>query len=386
MPERGPLLGRFDRSAIQVGTRPQQNAVNQLAEFFFQYGLFFLKVLTLAAVFGVSIAVIIGLVNRAPPGSDAHIEVTRVNERLKNEKETLEWALLDEGSQSSHEKEQRAKRKRARKEEKKALRARKKARTPEPAGVELPRTFVLDFDGDLHASAVTNLRRELTAILAVATNSDEIVLRLESGGGLVHSYGLAASQLTRVKQKGIKLIVCVDRVAASGGYMMACVADRLVAAPFAVVGSIGVIAQFPNFNRLLRKHDVDFELATAGQHKRTLTMFGENTPQGRKKFQEDLETTHAAFKDFVQSQRPQVDVEKVATGEVWLGVRALDVALVDEIRTSDEYLTAACETRTVLEVRYVDKKSLRDKVLSSIETSAERVLSRLWFRATRPTL
>lgn len=360
--------------------------MNQLAEFFFQYGLFFLKVVTLTAVLAVSVALIIGLVNRAPPGSDAHLEVTRVNERLKNEKETLEWAMLDEGSQSVHEKEQQKKRKRARKEEKKALRARKKALQPEPAPPEQPRTFVLDFDGDLQASAVTNLRRELTAILALAKSSDEIVLRLESGGGLVHSYGLAASQLTRVKQKGIKLVVCVDRIAASGGYMMACVADRLIAAPFAIVGSIGVVAQFPNFNRLLRKHEVDFELATAGEHKRTLTMFGENTPEGRKKFQEDLETTHTVFKDFVRSQRPLVDIEKVATGEVWLGVRALDVALVDEIKTSDEYLTAACESRTVLEVRYVDKKSLRDKVMSSIESSAERVLSRIWSRATRPTL
>jgi serine protease SohB len=168
--------------------------------------------------------------------------------------------------------------------------------------------------------------------------------------------------------------------------MMACVADRLIAAPFAVVGSIGVVAQFPNFNRLLRKHDVDFELATAGEHKRTLTMFGENTPQGRKKFQEDLETTHLAFKDFVRTQRPQLNIDQVATGEVWLGMRAVDVALVDEIKTSDEYLTDACESRTVLEVRFVDKKSLRDKVMSSFEASAERVLSRVWSRATRPTL
>lgn len=337
-------------------------------------------------VFAVSIALIIGLVNRTPPGSDDHIEVTRVSERLKSEKETLEWALLDEGRLVTHEKEQKKKRKHARKEEKKARKAQKKSKSPEVAGASLPRTFVVDFDGDLHASAVSNLRRELTAILALALPTDEIVLRLESGGGLVHSYGLAASQLVRVKQKGIPLVVCVDRIAASGGYMMACVADRLIAAPFAVVGSIGVVAQFPNFNRLLRKHDVDFELATAGEHKRTLTIFGENTPEGRKRFQEDLETTHAAFKDFVKTQRPLVDIEQVATGEVWLGVRALEVALVDEIKTSDEYLSSACEDRTVLEVRYVEKKSLRDKVMSSIETSAERVLSRVWSRATRPML
>lgn len=360
--------------------------MNQLAEFFFQYGLFFLKVVTLTAIFAVAVAVLIGLANRTPPASEGHIEVTRVSERLKSDKEALEWAMLDEGSQIALEKEQRAKRKRERKEGKKALRSRKKSGQLEPKESAEPRTFVLDFDGDLQASAVSNLRRELTAILNLASKGDEIVVRLESGGGLVHSYGLAASQLTRARKKGVPLVVCVDRIAASGGYMMACVADRIIAAPFAVVGSIGVVAQFPNFNRLLRKHDVDFELATAGEHKRTLTMFGENTPQGRKKFQEDLDTTHAAFKDFIKSQRPHVDIDKVATGEVWLGTKALDVALVDEIQTSDEYLASACESRNVLEVRYVDKKSLRDRVMSSIEASAERVFSRIWSRTTRPTL
>lgn len=357
-----------------------------MAEFLFNYGLFFLKVITLAAIFAVFVVMVIGFLHRTPQGSDDHIQVTRVNERLKNEKETLEWSLLDEGSLGVHEKEQKKKRKRLRKEEKKARKARQKSSLPEPDSIPPARSFVVDFDGDLQASAVSNLRREVTAILALATPADEIVLRLESGGGLVHSYGLAASQLVRIKQKGVPLVVCVDRIAASGGYMMACVADRLIAAPFAILGSIGVVAQFPNFNRLLRKHDVDFELATAGDHKRTLTMFGENTPQGRKKFQEDLETTHKAFKDFVLSQRPRVAIEKVATGEVWLGAQAVEVALVDEIKTSDEYLASACENRTVLEVRYVEKKSLRDKVISSIEASAERVLSRVWSRATRPML
>lgn len=360
--------------------------MKQLAEFFFQYGLFFLKVVTVAAILAVVIAALIGLVNRTPPASDGHIEVTRVGERLKNDRENLEWAMLDEGKQVVLEKEQRTKRKRELKESKKALRAKIKSREEKPLESSALRTFVLDFDGDLQATAVSKLRRELTAILSLAAPGDEVALRLESGGGLVHSYGLAASQLTRVKKKGIKLVVCVDRVAASGGYMMACVADHIIAAPFAVVGSIGVVAQFPNFNRLLRKHDVDFELATAGEHKRTLTMFGENTPEDRKKFQEDLETTHQAFKDFVKTQRPSVDIEKVATGETWLGTRALEVALVDEIMTSDEYLTAACEDRNVLEVRYVEKTSLRDRMMSSVEASAERVLSRVWSHLTRPSL
>ncbi|MGK3627588.1 protease SohB, partial [Acinetobacter sp. A11] len=147
--------------------------------------------------------------------------------------------------------------------------------------------FVLDFKGDIQASAVENLREEITLILATAkAGRDRIVVRLESPGGMVHGYGLAAAQLVRLRDAGFHLTICVDKVAASGGYMMACIANEIIAAPFAIVGSIGVVAQVPNFNRLLKEHNVDFELYTAGQYKRTVTMFGENTPEGKAKFEE----------------------------------------------------------------------------------------------------
>ena len=105
-----------------------------------------------------------------------------------------------------------------------------------------------------------------------------------------------------------------DKVAASGGYMMACIGDRILSAPFAVLGSIGVVAQIPNLHRLLKKHDVDYEVLTAGEYKRTLTVFGENTDKGRQKFQEDLELTHVLFKDFVSRYRPQLDIDQVLGG------------------------------------------------------------------------
>ncbi len=176
------------------------------------------------------------------------------------------------------------------------------------------------------------------ALLSLATPKDEVVLRLESGGGMVHSYGLASSQLARIRQAGVPLTVCIDKVAASGGYMMACIGEKIISAPFAILGSIGVVAQLPNVNRLLKKHDIDFEVLTAGEYKRTLTVFGENTEKGREKFQEDLDITHQLFKNFVSRYRPQLAIDEVATGEVWLGVAALDKQLVDELQTSDEYL------------------------------------------------
>ncbi|MCU4587192.1 protease SohB [Acinetobacter ursingii] len=201
------------------------------------------------------------------------------------------------------------------------------------------KVFVLDFKGDIQASAVEQLREEITLVLATAkAGKDRVVVRLESPGGMVHGYGLAAAQLVRLRDAGFHVTIVVDKVAASGGYMMACIASEIISAPFAILGSIGVVAQVPNFNRLLKQHNVDFELYTAGEYKRTVTMFGENTPEGKAKFEEELQQTHALFKHFVEKYRPQLNVEKVATGEHWYGQDALDLNLVDKLQTSDEYI------------------------------------------------
>ncbi|EMB2307206.1 protease SohB, partial [Acinetobacter baumannii] len=223
--------------------------------------------------------------------------------------------------------------------------------------------FVLDFKGDIQASAVENLREEITLILATAkAGRDRVVVRLESPGGMVHGYGLAAAQLVRLRDAGFHLTICVDKVAASGGYMMACIANEIISAPFAVVGSIGVVAQVPNFNRLLKEHNVDFELYTAGQYKRTVTMFGENTPEGKAKFEEELQQTHVLFKHFVEKYRPQLNVDKVATGEHWYGQDALDLNLVDKLQTSDEYLLALLPQHDVYVINTRKKATLGEKL------------------------
>ncbi|PWB16451.1 protease SohB [Acinetobacter sp. AM] len=225
------------------------------------------------------------------------------------------------------------------------------------------KVYVLDFKGDTAASAVDNIREEITLILATAkAGRDRVVVRLESPGGMVHGYGLAAAQLVRLRDAGFHLTICVDKVAASGGYMMACIASEIIAAPFAVVGSIGVVAQVPNFNRLLKEHHVDFELYTAGQFKRTVTMFGENTPEGKAKFEEELQQTHELFKHFVEKYRPQLNVEKVATGEHWYGRDALDLNLVDKLQTSDEYLLNLLPHHDVYVIQTRRKPTLGEKI------------------------
>jgi serine protease SohB len=239
------------------------------------------------------------------------------------------------------------------------------------------RVFVLDFHGDLAATNVISLREEVSALVQVATGKDEVVVRLESPGGQVHAYGLAASQLARFKEKGIRVVVCVDKVAASGGYMMACIADELLAAPFAVVGSIGVVASVPNVHRLLERHGVDYEELTAGEFKRTVSVFGKISPEGRQKLKEQIEDTHVLFKDFVRQHRPRLDIDKVSTGEYWYGRRALELGLVDRLSTSDDYLLAQLDGADVYHVNYRPPHPWRQRVAGAVSDVAARTLGNL---------
>ncbi|MGP1871334.1 MAG: protease SohB [Arsenophonus sp.] len=243
--------------------------------------------------------------------------------------------------------------------------------------------FIINFKGSMNAHEVSALREEITAILSIADNNDEVLLKLESQGGVVHGYGLAASQLNRLREKGLKLIVSVDKVAASGGYMMACVADYIVAAPFAIIGSIGVVAQVPNFYRLLKKKDIDVELHTAGEYKRTLTLFGENTEKGRKKFTQDLNETHKLFKDFVLQKRPNIDINTVATGEHWYGIQAKEMGLIDNIGVSDDIIIKKIDIYQIIEVTYMPHKRFIDRLMCSIIKNIDDLLIRWWQRGQK---
>jgi len=359
-----------------------------LAEFFTEYGLFFLKVLTLVIAIVVVIVAIVGAASRGRKDSPAtgQITITRLNKQLEDMRNVLSEAVLDEAAQKFAEKDRKSADKAKRKAEKKAAKAASKQRgkgETRLSEASRKRVFVVDFDGDIRATAVENLRRELTAILTTATPQDEVVVRLESGGGMVAPYGLGASQLARVLDKNIPLTVTVDTIAASGGYMMACVSNKVLAAPFAMVGSIGVVAQMPNFHRLLKKYDVDFEMLTAGKYKRTLTMLGENTDEARAKFIEDIERIHGSFKRHVQTYRRKLDIEEVATGEVWLGEEAQALNLVDTVCTSDEYLTKACDAADVMVVKYKVKKPLSDRLSISFQSSVDGLAMRWLDRLMR---
>lgn len=299
-------------------------------DFLAQYGMFLLKALTLVIALLLLVAGIFSLGRKPKP----KLEITSLNQQYDEIKKRMLKEVL------------------GKKPEKK-----KKDKTVKPA------LYVIDFSGDIKASQVDQLRDEVSAVLSIATTTDEIVVRLESPGGAVNGYGLAASQLQRLRDKKIPLTVCIDKMAASGGYLMACVANRIIAAPFAIIGSIGVVAQIPNFHRWLKKNDIDIELLTAGEYKRTLTLFAENTDKGRKKFQEDLERIHQKFRDYVLENRQQIEIDKVSTGEHWLARDAFDLRLVDTLKTSDEYLNSKMQTFNCYKITTHGKQSLVAKLL-----------------------
>jgi serine protease SohB len=315
------------------------------------YAVFFAKFATAGIIIVLVLIAVAVIAARARRAETEHLEVKNLNKKLESMSFLLKAAILPG------------------KEYKKALKASRKSdkQRAKTAQVEhgRRRIFVCRFRGDVRASAVAALGEEITAILTIARPQDEVVVVIESAGGTVHGYGLGASQLQRVRNRGIPLTAAVDKIAASGGYMMACVANKIIAAPFAVVGSIGVIAQLPNFNRMLKKHDIDFEQITAGKYKRTLTLFGENTEEDRHKLREELKDAHELFKEFVREHRPQVDLDQIATGEHWFGARALAMHLVDELSTSDDYLAEQAANADVFEVRYAYKRHWYEKFLAA---------------------
>lgn len=372
-------------------------------EFLAEFGMFLLKAATIAIAVSLVLWAVIHPLTRAARPQEGRLRVTKLNDRLRAMARAIRSEALPPAAF-----------KRVRKAEQRAQKEREKAaemvaalvtesdapRDMAQAGVETPgqlargsgtgdastqktvaaltsgrrpRVYVLDFVGDLHASALESLREEITAILTVAEPGDEVVLRLDSGGGMMHAYGLAASQLARFRQRALPLTVCVDRIAASGGYLMACVADRIMAAPFAVVGSIGVVATVPNLHRLLAKHNIDVELHTAGQYKRTLTVLGENTAEGRAKFREQLEDAHGLFRDYLAEHRSSLDLGRVATGEHWHGSQGIGLGLVDELGTSDDLLLRTSECADLYQIRWERPKTIAGRLSGLVEGTVRRL-------------
>ena len=328
------------------------------------YLIFLLKVFTIAIAITVPLLLIIGS-SKGKNQPKGKLSITNLSEKFEAMGNAVKSSLMNPKELKKFKKDLSKDKKKKDKDKD------KDAEEKDPA-------FVLNFKGDIQASEVEKLKQEINAILLSETPCKEVVIRVESGGGSAYAYGLCAAELKRLVDNDINLTVCIDKVAASGGYLMSCVASKIIAAPWAIVGSIGVIAQMPNFHRLLKKNSIDFEMHTAGAFKRTLTTLGENTDEGRKKFKSDLEDLHVIFKDFVKEQRPQVDTEVVATGEVWQGKEAVEVGLIDSIETSDNYLVGLSKEVNLFEIEFVEKKNLSEKFAFSMQMILEKSLLKFY--------
>ncbi|PSJ37499.1 protease SohB [Zobellella taiwanensis] len=338
-----------------------------MLEFVYEYGLFAAKALTWVLAIGLLLVLAAGLASRQKQAAQP-LEVEDLSAALRRQQRRLQLATA--GTEA------------ARKALRQQFRQADKAEKKQPG--EDTRLYVLDFKGSMDAREVHGLGQEVNALLQLARPGDEVLVRLESGGGVVHGYGLGAAELARLKAHGLGLTVAVDKVAASGGYMMACVAERIIAAPFAIVGSIGVVAQLPNFNKFLRNKDIDIELHTAGEYKRTLTLFGENDEHGRAKFREELEVIHQRFKAFIAANRPGLDLARVATGEHWLASDARELGLVDRLQTSNEYLLEQSAGRRVIRLAYKPRQGLKERLGKAAEAGVGRALMKLYEAGQRP--
>lgn len=336
-----------------------------MGEWLADAGLFLVQLVSVVLVIGLAVAVVARLRHEA--SSDARLKLVELNRGHDERKRRLQLAASEPGVRKRLLKA-------FRREDKQQAKAGKS-----PKGEEEKRratVWLIDFHGDLRASGTDRFAEEISAVIAAAESGDEVVVRLESAGGLVHAYGLAAAELDRLREAGLETTVCIDKVAASGGYLMACGADRVRAAPLAVVGSIGVVAQVPNVHRLLKRHDIDVEVLTAGRYKRTLTVLGENTEEGREKFVEDLERTHALFKHHVAERRPELDIEAIATGEIWYGSEALDRGLVDALGTSEAYLVERMQEARVIRVKLEPSRRLGERLGAAVSAGVEQALLR----------
>ncbi len=300
----------------------------------YNYGFFLLKTITILA----AVLVVIGAIVSQKKKSPGELHSQCLNEEISSQKLKLT--------------------------KKYKLKFSKKEKKPELKN--LPKAYIVDFKGDIKATQTEQLREEITTILSIFQPGDEVMIRIDSPGGAVNGYGFAASQLERLRNNNVYFSVCIDQIAASGGYLMACIANRIYAAPFAIIGSIGVVAQLPNLHKWLKKHDIDFEQITAGEYKRTLTIFGENTEEGRKKFREDLQLIHTNFKNQVSTYRPQLNIETVATGEHWLARDALQLGLVDDLKTSDDWVLEKTGEFQVIQLQKTKNQSLQEKLFKPV--------------------
>jgi serine protease SohB len=242
---------------------------------------------------------------------------------------------------------------------------------------------VVSFDGDVRATKRKIVSALIDELIVNKDKLSEAVVVVNSPGGSVAEYGLLYAEMERIRAAGISLTVCIDTYAASGGYLMSLPANRIVAAPFAFVGSVGVVAYSPNIHRLLKKHDIEPRLFTAGEFKRTVTLIGDDDEEAKQHFQHQLESLHGLFLAAVKKYRTGANFEKIGTGDHWTAEESQtqNLGLVDHIATSREYLLKLNADRDL--VHLSQKKHMLEGGLGRFAAQlSEELVDRILTRVT----
>lgn len=227
--------------------------------------------------------------------------------------------------------------------------ARNKLSRARPASGKV--TAVLRFEGDTMATGRQDFARMVDEVLHNKERIQRVIVVVNSPGGGVSVYGQMFAGMERMRNAGVDVTACVDTYAASGGYLMSVPAQRIIAAPFAMVGSIGVVSEFMNFNKLLRRLGVEPMTITAGELKRTVTPLSEVTEENKAAYKAQLEAIHRQFIAVVKKYR-EVDADRVCTGNHWTAAESVELKLnlVDGLATSQEYLFEANQTEDLVTI------------------------------------
>ena len=208
-----------------------------------------------------------------------------------------------------------------------------------------------------------------------------IVLDINSPGGTVASVQDIYSEILQAKEKGKKVVALFRDVAASGAFYIAMAADKIVAEPGTITGSVGVIMQAGNVSKLFDKIGIDVTPITSGQHKDIGSAYREMTPEEKAILQDMVNDTYSQFFNVVRKGRPEVkpaDLVTYTDGRVFTGNQAFKLGFIDKLGGEETARLLAGELAGLKDPKIITQKGdgLRDLIFSFSAGAESKVLTK----------
>ncbi|WP_343192796.1 S49 family peptidase [Buchnera aphidicola (Taiwanaphis decaspermi)] len=225
--------------------------------------------------------------------------------------------------------------------------------------------YILDYNDKIKKNKIKKLREEISSIILVAKKNDEVLLRLENTSDIVYEYGLVIAQLQRLRKKGIKLIISIDKIVSNGGYIIACVADHISASPFSIIGPINIVVNIPNIDKYTQTSNLNNQLNDCNTFTK-LTLIKNNTKIYVNKIFNKLDIKKYIRNSFIKDMRPSLNLNKIFNQNYWIGENAINEKLIDSINTSDDILFSKKDTHNLLKIKYVYKSNIVEKYIVTL--------------------